>query len=49
MTTASVVVVLASFRPRAIAEGAIAALVPQCAAHGARLVVARRPADADER
>jgi hypothetical protein len=48
VTTPSVVVVLASFRPRAIAEGAIAALLPQCTAHGVGLVVARRPADADE-
>lgn len=48
MTAPAVVVVLASLRHRAVAEAAIAALVPQCAAHGAQLIVARRPTDADE-
>lgn len=48
MTRPPVAVVLASFRPRPVAEPAIEALVQQCAVAGAALIVARRPTEPDE-
>jgi hypothetical protein len=46
--TRRITVVLASLRPRPIAEASLAALVPQCAREGVTLIVARRATDDEE-